>query len=159
MGRNSTPSKENSPAIKRTRRKILDEDTNSDEENINKTPSKKSKVKNPGTPIPKLKLKKVQILHCDDDDVYFVKDISNEQVSKRRKASAKPNLDDVTEGSTEDDEDEDVKETIAVSLIIVFGSFEKFREIDLDCKLRYFLTDFDSIFFVRSVFKSTLFFY
>ena len=133
MGRNSTSTKENSPAIKRTRRKILDEDTNSDEENVNKTPSKKSKVKNPETPIPKLKLKKVQIFHCDDDDVYFVKDISNEQVSKRRKASAKPNLDDVTEGSTEDDEDEDVKETIAVSLIIILGSFEKFREIDLDC--------------------------
>ena len=120
MGRNSTPAKENSPAIKRTRRKILDDDTNSDGENVHKTPSKKVKVKNQGTPIPKLKLKKIHLLHCDDDDVYFIKDISNEQVPKRRKASAKPNLDDVTEGSTEDDEDEDVKETIAVCFIILY---------------------------------------
>ena len=51
------------------------------------------------------------IIHADDgedenDDVYVIKDISNEQVSKIGKASTKPNLDDVTESSTEDDEEE-----------------------------------------------------
>ena len=69
-------------------------------------------------------LKKIELKHCDEENIDFIEDITNKPLLKRRKASIKPKLEDVTEGSTEDD-DEDVRETIAVS-----GFFLKCSDFD-----------------------------
>lgn len=59
--------------------------------------------------------KSLKLVNCDDDNVEEIKDIPTFSL-KRRRASIKPSLEDVTEGSTEDDDD-DTREALSVSLI------------------------------------------
>ena len=112
-----SPSKENdSPSVRKTRRSIVVNNSNSEDDEIEKTPKKSSskKVQN-NTPKKRPKLTPSKVEYCDEKEVDIIQDITNEIKDKdrRRKASKVPALDDVTEGSTEDD-DEDTKETIAV---------------------------------------------
>lgn len=89
------------------------------------TPSKRL----PSTPTAKqpkseaVAAKKVITVTVFEDDVdKLMQDINTYQVvsRKKRKASVAPNLDDVTEGSTEDD-DEDTRETLSVRKLTYSG--------------------------------------
>ena len=80
-----------------------------------KTP-KKGVSSRQATPAKKIKVCAIKLQHCDDQSVEQMLDIANlNYISKRRKASSKPNLEDVTEVSTEDDDD-DTLETLKVTL-------------------------------------------
>ena len=111
----TSASKENSPSVRKSRRNTLEENCDSGDNVSFKTPTKKEgKTSRSGTPINlknlKIKMKRIELKHCSDEDLHFIQDITN---SKRKRASIKPKLEDVQEGSTEDDDD-DIKETIAV---------------------------------------------
>ena len=82
-----------------------------------KTPKKELSSRQ-ATPAKKIQVCVVKLQHCDDQSVEQILDIANMNYnSKRRKASSKPNLDDVTEVSTEDDDDDDdTRETMKVCL-------------------------------------------
>ena len=81
-----------------------------------KTP-KKGVSSRQATPAKKIKVCAIKLQHCDDQSVEQMLDIANlNYISKRRKASSKPNLEDVTEVSTEDDDDDDTLETLKVTL-------------------------------------------
>ena len=115
-----SPSKENdSPSVRKTRRSAVENNSNSEDDEIEKAPKKSSfKMKDRGqnnTPKSRPKLTPSKVEYCDEKEVDIIQDITNEikEKDRRRKASKAPSLDDVTEGSTEDD-DEDTKETIAV---------------------------------------------
>ena len=93
-----------------------------------KTPAKKTPKKalssRQATPAKKIQACVVKLQHCDDQSVEQILDIANlNYVSKRRKASSKPNLEDVTEVSTEDDDDDDTRETMKVGLLILSYSY------------------------------------
>ena len=84
-----------------------------------KTPKKELSSRQ-ATPAKKIQVCVVKLQHCDDQSVEQILDIANMNYnSKRRKASSKPNLDDVTEVSTEDDDDDDddTRETMKVCLL------------------------------------------
>ena len=81
-----------------------------------KTP-KKGVSSRQATPAKKIKVCAIKLQHCDDQSVEQMLDIANlNYISKRRKASSKPNLEDVTEISTEEDDDDDTLETLKVTL-------------------------------------------
>ena len=114
----TSASKENSPSVRKSRRNIMEENCDSADNVSYKTPTKKEgKTSRSGTPINlknlKIQMKRIELKHCSDEDLHFIQDITN---SKRKRASIKPKLEDVQEGSTEDDDD-DIKETIAVIYI------------------------------------------
>ena len=114
-----SPSKENdSPSVRKSRRSIVENNSNSEDDERERTPKKLSLKKIRGrnnTPKSRPNSTPSKVEYCDEKEVDIIQDITNEIKDKdrRRKASKVPALDDVTEGSTEDD-DEDTKETIAV---------------------------------------------
>ena len=91
------------------RRKIHDKKVEDDDLKTPVKTPRKASASRTATPA---KIALVQLQTCDDQSIEQIMDISNmNYVSKRRKASSKPNLEDVAEVSTEDDDD-DTRETL-----------------------------------------------
>jgi hypothetical protein len=89
----------------------------------NATPVKKSRSE-PNKEDPEVDKQQLAKYHfCDDSNIQLMKDVTNINLSlKRRRASMKPSLDDVQEGSTEDDDDE-TREALSVQLQKLYISY------------------------------------
>lgn len=66
----------------------------------------------------------LKLVKCDDNEIEEIKDIPSFSL-KRRRASIRPSLEDVTEGSTEDDDD-DTREALSVSVSNYFKSVKSY---------------------------------